>query len=461
MENNISSQNSTVFEQIKETDKNGNEYWGARKLSKTLEYSEYRHFLPVVERAKEACKNSGQQVADHFEDYLEEIIHGKGAKQEYSSVKLSRYACYLIVQNADPNKANLKNGIEYFSFTIADGDVVDIQQESSIIFYSTPQGNTRIDLSYDGDTFWVTQKKMAELFEVEINTINYHLGQIFDSGELNKYSVIRKIRITASDGKDYLTQVYNLDTIIAVGYRVNSYKATQFRIWATKVLKEFIVKGFVLDDERLKQGKSFGKDYFEELLERIREIRASERRLYQKITDIYATADDYQKDAPVTKEFYAKVQNKLHWAITGLTAAEIIYHHADSSKPFMGLNTWKQAPKGKIIKSDVAIAKNYMNEAHIKELNQIVSAYLDLAENRAQRQIATNMADWAGFLDNFLELSSYPILDDKGKISAEQARIKAYEQYEKYRVMQDREYISDFDAEINKLNPAKKKTDEQ
>ena len=460
MENQLSNINQTVFEQIKAIDENGNEFWGARKLSKILEYSEFRHFLPVVERAKDACKNSGQEIADHFEDYLEEISHGKGAKQNYPSIKLSRYACYLIVQNADQNKVNVNNGMEYFNTSIAEDKIVDIQQESNLIFYTTPQGNTRIDLSYDGETFWVTQKKMGELFEVEVNTVNYHLGQIFESGELNKYSVVRKIRITASDGKDYQTQVYNLDTIIAVGYRVNSYKATQFRIWATKVLKEFIVKGFVLDDERLKQAKSFGKDYFEELLERIREIRASERRLYQKITDIYAMSTDYQKDAPVTRAFYAKVQNKLHWAITGKTAAEIIFQNADATKPFMGLNTWKQAPRGKILKTDVVTAKNYMGEEQIKELNQIVSAYLDLAENRAQRQIATSMTDWAKFLDNFLELSSYPILDDKGKISAEIAKIKAYEQYEQYRVKQDHEYISDFDAEIRKLNPVNK-TNEQ
>ena len=456
MQNHLSNINQTVFEQIKAVDENGNEFWGARKLSKILNYSEFRHFLPVVERAKDACKNSGQAIADHFEDYLEEISHGKGAKQDHPSIKLSRYACYLIVQNADQNKVNVNNGMEYFNTSIAEDKIVDIQQESNLIFYTTPQGNTRIDLSYDGETFWVTQKKMGELFEVEVNTVNYHLGQIFESGELNKYSVVRKIRITASDGKDYQTQVYNLDTIIAVGYRVNSYKATQFRIWATKVLKEFIVKGFVLDDERLKQAKSFGKDYFEELLERIREIRASERRLYQKITDIYAMSTDYQKDAPVTRAFYAKVQNKLHWAITGKTAAEIIYQNADASKPFMGLNTWKQAPRGKILKTDVVTAKNYMGEEHIKELNQIVSAYLDLAENRAQRQIATGMTDWAKFLDNFLELSSYPILDDKGKISAELAKIKAYEQYEQYRVKQDHEFISDFDAEIRKLNHVKK-----
>jgi hypothetical protein len=237
-----------------------------------------------------------------------------------------------------------------------------------------------------------------------------------------------------------------------VGYRVNSYQATQFRIWATKTLREFIVKGFVLDDERLKQGKRvFGKDYFDELLERIREIRASERRFYQKITDIYALSVDYNAGAPLTKEFFATVQNKLHWAITGQTAAELIYTSADATKFAMGLTTWKHAPDGKILKSDVAVAKNYLSEAHVKELNRIVSAYLDLAENRAERGIVMKMADWIEFLHQFLELSNYPILQDKGKVSALEAKLKAEGQYEVYRKRQDAEYISDFDREVKRL----------
>ncbi|MCX9014049.1 MAG: virulence RhuM family protein [Candidatus Methanoperedens sp.] len=245
---------------------------------------------------------------------------------------------------------------------------------------------------------------------------------------------------------------YNLDAIISVGYRVNSYQATQFRIWATRTLKEYIIKGFVMDDERLKQGnRVFGQDYFEELLERIREIRASERRFYQKITDIYALSADYDKNAPATREFFATVQNKLHWAITGKTAAEIIYGSADATKIHMGLTNWKQAPDGKIIKSDVSIAKNYMGKTHINELNQIVSAYLDLAENRAQRQVIMKMADWGQFLHSFLELSSYPVLQDNGKISALEAKLKAEQEYEEYRVMQDKNYISDFDKEVRSI----------
>lgn len=458
MKKEIKNINNTIFEEIKEIDEDGNEFWGARKLSKILEYSEFRHFLPVIERAKEACSKSNHSIEDHFEDYLEMVPIGSGAKREMGNVKLSSVACLLLMQNADPSKVMVIEGLEYFNDNENKTELVDFQQEGNLLFYTTPQGNTRIDLSYDGETFWVTQKQMAALFDIEVSTINYHLQQIFDTEELNKYAVIRKIRITALDGKSYLTQVYNLDVVIAVGYRVNSFKATQFRIWATNVLKEFIIKGFVIDDERLKQGAAFGIDHFDELLERIREIRTSERRLYQKITDIYATASDYNLKAPTTKDFYAKVQNKLHWAITGQTAAEIIHKNADAKKPFMGLKTWKQAPEGKVLKTDVTSAKNYLDEKPIKELNQIVSAYLDLAENRAQRQIPTTMEQWAGFLDNFLELSSYPILEDKGKISAERAKIKALNEFEKFRVKQDLDYISDFDKVVKKIaNPNNKK----
>jgi hypothetical protein len=326
--------------------------------------------------------------------------------------------------------------------------------ESNIIFYTTSNGQVSIQVQYEDGSFWLTQKRIAELFGVESNTITYHLKEIYQSGELQIDSTTRKIRVVQQEGKREVSrelEFYNLDAIIAVGYRVNSYQATQFRIWATNTLKEFVIKGFVLDDERLKQGKSFGKDYFDELLERIREIRASERRFYQKITDIYALSVDYDKNSPITKTFFATVQNKLHWAITGKTAAEIIYNSADATKLYMGLTTWKHAPDGKILKSDVSIAKNYLNEAHIKELNQIVSAYLDLAENRATRGIVTTMKDWVQFLNHFLELSQYPILQDKEKISALEAKLKAEQEYEIYRKIQDVNYISDFDREIKRL----------
>ena len=329
---------------------------------------------------------------------------------------------------------------------------------SNIILYTTETGNVSIQVRYENGTFWLTQKRMAELFGVEVQTINYHLKEIFKSGELQEVSTIRKIRIVQIEGKREVEReidFYHLDAIIAVGYRVNSYQATQFRIWATNTLREFIIKGFVIDDERLKQGESFGKDYFDELLERIREIRASERRFYQKITDIYALATDYDKNSPITKNFFASVQNKLHWAITGKTAAEIIYSSADATKLYMGLTNWKQSPDGKILKSDVTVAKNYLNEKHISELNRIVSAYLDLAENRAERNIVTTMQDWANFLNSFLELSEYPILKDKGSVTALEAKLKAEQEFEVFRKIQDKNYVSDFDKEIKKLKKQK------
>lgn len=335
-------------------------------------------------------------------------------------------------------------------------------KHSEIIFYSSPSGQVRVEVIFEDETFWLTQKRMAELFGVESHTITYHLKEIFKSGELEEQATTRKFRAVQIEGSREVTReldFYNLDAIIAVGYRVNSSQATQFRIWTTKTLKEFITKGFVLDDERLKQGKNFGRDYFDELLERIREIRASERRFYQKITDIYALSADYNKAAETTRDFFASVQNRLHWAITGKTAAEIIYTEADATKLFMGLKTWKQAPGGKILKSDVSIAKNYMNEEHIKELNRIVSAYLDLAENNANRGQLMYMKDWSKFMSGFLQLSSYPILKDKGKVTMLEAKLKAETEYERYRVIQDSEYESDFDKEIKKLTENKKKKD--
>lgn len=318
--------------------------------------------------------------------------------------------------------------------------------------YQSTDGDVRVECLLREETLWLTQKAIAELFAVNVPAISKHLKNIFASNELEEQSVVSKMEITAADGKNYTTAYYNIDAIIAVGYRVNSRQATQFRIWATRVLREFIVKGFALDDKRLKQGNIlFGKDYFDELLERIREIRASERRFYQKVTDIYALAADYDKDAPVTRNFFATVQNKLHWAITGKTAAEMIYEKADASLPHMGLTTWKQAPVGKVLKSDVTVAKNYLNEKHIQELNRIISAYLDLAENRAERGILMKMRDWVEFLNKFLDLSNYPILRDNGKISALEAKIKAEAEYEIFRKQQDADYISDFDREIKRL----------
>ena len=337
-----------------------------------------------------------------------------------------------------------------------------MSEKDQFLLYTAPDGVVKVDVFLKDETVWLTQKALAELFGVQVPGINKHLKNIFNSGELNRKATVSKMEIVRAEGGREVArdvEFYNLDAIIAVGYRVNSYQATQFRIWATKTLREFMIKGFVLDDERLKQGKQvFGKDYFDELLERIREIRASERRFYQKITDIYALSVDYSSDAPTTKEFFASVQNKLHWAITGQTAAELIYATADATKIYMGLTTWKRAPEGKILKSDVAIAKNYLSEAHVKELNRIVSAYLDLAENRAVRGILMKMADWITFLHSFLELSNYPILQDNGKVSALEAKLKAEEEYEVYRQRQDIDYISDFDREIKRLEGTRVET---
>lgn len=322
-----------------------------------------------------------------------------------------------------------------------------------LLLYHTEDQKVNVSVYFQNGSFWLTQKAMAELFGVNVPAVSKHLKNIFDTKELDIDSVVSILEITASDSKTYSTKFYRLEAILAVGYRVNSVQATDFRKWATQTLNEFIIKGFLLDDDRLKQGKNFGQDFFDELLERIREIRASERRFYQKITDLYFLSTDYDKESQQTKDFFAAVQNKLHWAITGKTAAEIIYTEADATKLYMGLKTWKAAPEGKIIKSDVIVAKNYLAYQHIAELNKIVSAYLDLAENNAQRGIAFNMLQWTSFLDRFLELSNYPILKEKGKISMLEAKLKAEGEYDKFRVVQDQNYESDFDKEIKKLKP--------
>ncbi len=326
-----------------------------------------------------------------------------------------------------------------------------LQRIENFVIFQTDSGKINVEVYFQNDTLWLTQKKISELFEKDRSVITKHLKSIFKDGELEENSVCANFAHTAQDGKTYKTKFYNLRAITAVGYRVNSHRAIAFRRWATEILHEYIIKGFAMDDERLKQMKHFGKDYFDELLERIREIRISERRFYQKITDIYALSADYDSNDKTTKDFFATVQNKLHWAITGKTAAEIIYSKADAKKIYMGLKTWKHAPKGKILKSDVTVAKNYLNKEHLKQLQRLVTAYLDLAENRAEQGIVMNMKDWRVYLDKFLDLSDYPILKDKGKISALEAKLKAEAEYDKYRIVQDKNYISDFDREILKL----------
>ncbi len=313
-------------------------------------------------------------------------------------------------------------------------------------------GEGGVEAIYADEDIWLSQKMMGVLYDVETHTINYHLKKIFGDSELKEDSVIRDFRITAKDGKNYNTKHYKLAATIAVGYKVNSERAVQFRKWATEVLNQYTIKGFAMDDERLKNdGTILGKKYFEEQLERIREIRLSERKFYQKITDIYATSIDYDVTGQVTKRFFATVQNKLHWAIHGQTAAEVVYHRADAEKDNMGLTSWKAAPQGKIQKFDVSIAKNYLTDNELAQLQRLVNAYLDLAEDMALRQIPMTMADWELRLNRFIEATDREVLQDAGKVTATIAKAHAESEFEKYRVIQDKLYESDFDREVKKL----------
>ena len=322
---------------------------------------------------------------------------------------------------------------------------------AEFLIFTGQAGEDGIEVRVADETVWLSQKLLAELFGVDVRTISEHLGNLFDSAELRADSVIRKFRTTAADGKNYNTQFYNLDAIIAVGFRVNSARAIQFRQWATGVLRDFAIRGYVLDKERLKNGSFFNKAYFENLLVEIREIRASERKFYQKITDIYATALDYSAEAESTQTFFATVQNQLHFAIHGHTAAELIMARADNQKPSMGLTTWKNAPTGKILKPDVVVAKNYLSEKEIKSLDRFVTMYLDYAETQAERNIPMTMADWASKLNAFLQFNERDILDHPGKVSQAVAKAFAESEFEKYRVVQDRLFESDFDRHIKKL----------
>lgn len=318
--------------------------------------------------------------------------------------------------------------------------------EKEVVLYQTDNGNINVSVFYYDETFWLTQKAMGDLFDTSKQSISYHLNNIFSDGELNKNSVVKEFLTTAADGKNYRTQFYNLDAIIAVGYRINSIKATKFRQWATASLKEYMIKGFILNDEMLKNGKPFGKDYFDELLERIKEIRASERRFYQKITDIYAQCSyDYDSSSPITHTFFKTVQNKLIYAVTGHTVPEIIQGRADSTKKHMGLETWKNAPDGKILKSDVTVSKNYLNRKEISGLNDIVNMYLDYAENQAKRNKLMSMQDWVNKLDSFLQFNEYDTLNNLGTVSRKVADDLAIAEYNKYRILQDTNYKSDFD----------------
>ncbi|MEI6436157.1 MAG: virulence RhuM family protein [Bacteroidota bacterium] len=338
-------------------------------------------------------------------------------------------------------KKNIKKATPNNSFT-------------EFLLYTTPNGKVKVEIFLRDENIWLTQDKIALLFGVQRPAITKHLKNIFESGELAESSVSSILEHTAEDGKSYKTKFYNLDAIISVGYRVNSAQATHFRIWATERLKEYIIKGFTMDDERLKNPQNiFGHDYFEEQLARIRDIRSSERRFYQKITDIYSQCSaDYNAAGEITQKFFATVQNKLHWVITRQTAAEIIVSRADSAKDHMGLTTWKNAPEGKVRKTDVSIAKNYLNEAELNNLNRIVSMYLDYAELQANNHTLMNMHDWITRLDAFLQFNEKEILTNSGKVTAEIALTFAENEFEKYRVIQDRSFESDFDKEVKKIS---------
>lgn len=327
------------------------------------------------------------------------------------------------------------------------------EELTEFLLYTTANNEVRVETYLYDETLWLPQKRIAELFGVDRTVITKHLKNIFESRELEENSVSAKIAHTAEDGKKYNTKFYNLDAIFSVGYRVNSSKATQFRIWATKILKEFIIKGFAMDDERMKNGRHFGKDYFKELLERVRSIRASERRIYQQITDIFAECSiDYDKNSQTTKDFYATVQNKFHFAITGQTSAEIIYDNADKNRPYMGLQTWKNSPKGRVLKSDALVAKNYLEEQEIKDLESAVSGYFDYIERIIKNRTSFTMESLADSVNKFLDFNEYRVLENKGSVSREQAKEKALSEYEEFNKIQKIE--SDFDKEMKKLQEA-------
>ena len=440
------------FEVIKETDGDGREWWNSRKLARLLGYQKYWNFERLMDKvAAFLQQDKGQDLKEHMVEIEEMAQLNNGGYRQVKSIKLSRTACVAITMNADQKKPVVKAAKDYFACKM-DSKEVTTGFEGNVLIYRSSTGKVNVNVLFSQDTFWLSQKRMSALFNVALSTINYHLAQIDESGEVQLSTAIRKIRISSDNCDEQGVLLYNLDAIIAVGYRVNSYEATQFRIWARNVLKEYIIKGFVIDDERLKGKNPFGADYFEELLERIREIRTSERRYYQKITDIYAEcSSDYDKDSEITRTFYKTVQNMMHYAVTHQTAAEIVYDRADAEKPHMGLTTWKNAPEGRVIKNDVTIAKNYLSEKEVDELNLLTTAFLDIAERRARRHVLTTMSEWKQVLEHYLKVSDADILPDAGTISHEEAASKAFGEYEKYRRIQDRTFLSDFDKFIESI----------
>ncbi len=443
------------FGQLREVDADGKEWWNSRKLARVMGYGKYWNFERVIAKAQAWTSQKGYHLGEHFVEITEMAELGSGAVREVRSIRLSRTACMAVVMNADKKKEMVMAAQQYFGSTMTP-DVAVKSMESSILMYKGGRRKVQVQVIFDTNTFWLSQQRMAELFGVTVPTINYHLDQINQSGEIHLSDAVRKIRIP-SDKWSGEVMMYNLDVVIAVGYRVNSYEATQFRIWATGVLKEYLTKGFALDDERLKGKNVFGADYFDDLLDRIREIRISERRYYQKITDIYSEcSSDYDKDSTQTRLFFKTVQNMMHYAVTKQTAAEIIYDRADAEQPHMGLTTWKNAPGGRVFKSDVTIAKNYLSEKEVESLSRLSNAFIDIAEQRAEEHILMTMADWSTLLYKYLDLNSRPILPDAGRVSHEQATEKALTEYDKFRVIQDREIMSDFDRHIEQLFGDKK-----
>ena len=441
------------FDDIKEVDAEGREWWNSRKLARLLGYMKYWNFERLMDKvATFLQQEKGLNLKEHMVEIEEMAQLNNGGYRQVTSFLLSRTACVSIALNADKKKPITKVAQDYFTQKM-DSKELATSFEGNVLIYRTSTGKVNVSVLFNNDTFWLSQKRMSELYNVTIQDISYHLIQINDSGELQLSTAIKKVLIPSDKWDEQGVLLYNLDAIIAVGYRVNSYEATQFRIWAREVLKEYIQKGFVLDDERLKGKNPFGADYFEDLLDRIREIRTSERRYYQKITDIYAEcSSDYDPKSEVTKTFYKTVQNMMHYAVSHQTAAEIVYNRANAEKPHMGLTTWKNAPDGRVVKSDVTIAKNYLSEKEIESLNLLTTAFLDMAEDRARRHIIMKMTDWKTLLERYLQISDRDILPDAGSVSHEEAEAKALGEYEKFWRIQDKTILSDFDRFIEGLD---------
>ena len=440
------------FDAIKEVDGEGREWWNSRKLARLMGYQKYWNFERLMDKvATFLQQEKGLDLKKHMVEIDEMAQLNNGGYRQVKSIKLSRTACIAITMNADQKKSIVKAAKEYFTSKMSSTELAT-SLEGNILIYRSSTGKVNISVLFSNETCWLSQKRMSELFNVTVQDISYHLIQLNGTGEVQLSASIKKFLNPSDNCEDTGTIMYNLDAIISVGYRVNSYEATQFRIWARGVLKEYIIKGFVMDDERLKGKNPFGADYFEELLERIREIRTSERRYYQKITDIYAECSiDYDRDSETTRTFYKTVQNMMHYAVTHQTAAEIVYDRADSEKPHMGLMTWKNAPDGRVIKSDVTIAKNYLSEQEVDELNLLTTAFLDIAERRARRHVLTTMAEWKQVSEQYLKATDADVLPDAGSVSHEEAEAKAFGEYEKFRRIQDKTLLSDFDKFIEGL----------